>query len=122
MDPMGGREGTRTQLLRSIALLVAVVGMLTVGTLGPGAFTLESAVAAAAAVSTASQSASPAPLVAAGLFVGGVLLAVHAEFGLFGPVNPNSSGRWASCRICDHRIDAGRSECPYCRTSDPVEE
>lgn len=122
MDPLGGREQTRTEMLRGVALLIAVVGMLAVGTFGLDAFTVETAVEVAAAVGTASQSVSPAPLVAAGLLVGGVLLAVRTEFGPFGSIGSNPVGELAACRICEHRIDVGRAECPYCRTSDPVEE
>lgn len=122
MDPLGGRDGMRLQVVRGVGLLMAVVGMLTVGTVGLDAFTLETASAVVAEIVTASHSVSPAPVVAAGLFVVGVLLAIHAEFGFFGPIDSNRPGNRANCRICDHRIGAGRSECPYCRTSDPVEE
>jgi len=121
MDSRGGRDGMRTQVVRGVALLLAIVGMLTVGILGPDAFTLETVVAAVTALGSASQSASPAPLLAAGLLVGGLLLAVQAEFGPFGRIDSALESR-SSCRVCDHRIDESSAECPYCRTPNPVEE
>lgn len=121
MDSRGGKDGLRIQLIRGVGLLLTVVGMLTVGILGPDAFTLETVVAAITALGSASQSASPAPLLAAGLLVGGLLLAVQAEFGPFGRIDSVIENR-ASCRICDHQIDDSCGECPYCRTPNPVEE
>lgn len=121
MDPRGGRDGIRTQVVRGVALLLAVVGMLTVGILGRDAFTLETVFAAVTALGSASQSASPAPLLAAGLLVGGLLLAVQAEFGPFGRIDSTFENQ-ESCRICDHTIDDSHAECPYCRTPNPVEE
>jgi hypothetical protein len=121
MDSRGGKDRLRIQLIRGVGLLLTVVGMLTVGILGPDAFTLETVVTAITALGSASQSASPAPLLAAGLLVGGLLLAVQAEFGPFGRIDSTLENR-ASCRICDHQIDDSCTECPYCRTSDPVEE
>jgi len=121
MDPRGERDGLRTQVIRSVGLFLAVVGMLTVGILGPDAFAIETVVAAVAALGSASQSASPAPLLAAGLLVGGLFLTIQAEFGPFGRIDSTLRNR-DSCRVCDHIIDASRAECPYCRTPDPVDE
>jgi hypothetical protein len=121
MDPSGGRDGLGTQVIRGVGLLLAVIGMLTVGILGPDAFTVETVVGAIAALGSAGQSASPAPLLAAGLLAGGLSLAIQAEFGPFGRIDSTLRNR-SSCRICDHIIDASRAECPYCRTPDPVEE
>ncbi|PSP55739.1 hypothetical protein BRC82_03915 [Halobacteriales archaeon QS_1_67_19] len=95
--------------------------MLTVGILGPEAFTPGAVASAVAAFVTASQSASLAPLLAVGLLVTGVLLAAGAEFGPFGRIDSTRRRATATCRICEHRIDPGRGECPYCRTDDPVE-
>ena len=108
-------------MIRGVGLFLAVVGMLTVGILGPDAFAIETVVAAVAALGSASQSASPAPLLAAGLLAGGPFLAIQAEFGPFGRIDSTLRNR-DSCRVCDHIIDASRAECPYCRTPDPVDE
>lgn len=121
MNSPGGREGMARQVARGVALLGIIVGMLTVGTLGPEAFTLEAAAAAIETVVSASQSASPAPVVAAGLFVVGVLLAVRVEYGPFGAIEAAQRRRTATCRICEHHIGESRTECPYCNTADPVD-
>ncbi|WP_128477673.1 hypothetical protein [Halorussus pelagicus] len=121
MNAPGEREGMAREVARGVGLLGIVVGMLTVGTLGPEAFTLEAAAAAVETIVTASRSASPAPLVAAGLFFVGVLLAVRVEYGPFGAIDATQRRRSGTCRICEHRIGESRTECPYCNTADPVD-
>ncbi|WP_135851777.1 hypothetical protein [Halorussus salinus] len=120
MNSPGDRRGMARQVARGVGLLAVVVGMLTVGTLGPEAFTLEAVAAAAEKLVDASRSASPAPFVAAGLFVVGVLVAVRVEYGPFGTIEA-AQRRSATCRICEHRIGGSRTKCPYCNTADPVE-
>ncbi len=120
MNAPGEREGMARQVARGVGLLAVVVGMLTVGTLGPEALTLDNVAAAVEAAVNASRSASPAPLVAGGLFVVGVLVAVRVEYGPFGAIDA-AQRRSATCRICDHRIGVSRTECPYCNTADPVD-
>lgn len=122
MDSSGGRDGLGTPVLRGVALLVIVIGMLTVGTLGPEAFSPGTVASAIGAVVVASRSASLAPLLAFGLLVGGLVLAVWAEFGPFGSIDSTGTPVTVTCRICDHSISTDRDECPYCHTADPAEE
>lgn len=122
MARSGGKERLRMQVIRGIALLLIIVGMLTVGILGPEAFSVETIVAAVIALESASQSVSPAPLIAAGLLVGGFLLAVYTEFGPFGGIDSNQGRKTATCRICKHRINESQTKCPYCNTENPVGE
>lgn len=125
MDEPGEQNEMRKETAKGVLLLVAVVGTLSVGTLGPEAFTLENLLVAIATLETASRSVSIVPLLALGSLIASVAVALRTEFGPFGQIEPNQGWRDTTavpCRVCDGKIDPSRGKCPYCHTSDPTAE